>query len=96
MGKFRTKPVVKEAVQLRWDTWSEVCDFCGVGKLVDGKPEGFNPGGDSSVIGLRIPTLEGLMEAVQGDWIIKGLRGEFYSCKPDIFEKTYELIEELP
>ena len=92
--KFRTKPVIKEAVQLLWPNWNEICDFVGVGKLTDGKPEGFNPKGDVYTIGLYIPTLEGLMEAVEGDWIIKGLRGEFYSCKPDIFEATYEKVEE--
>ncbi|MEI3611620.1 hypothetical protein [Pseudogracilibacillus sp. SO30301A] len=44
-------------------------------------------------IGLVIPTLEGDMLAVENDYIIKGVNGEFYPCKPDIFEKTYELVE---
>lgn len=44
-------------------------------------------------IGLIIPTLEGDMLAVEGDWIIKGVEGEFYPCKPDIFAKTYEEAE---
>ncbi|KKM65389.1 hypothetical protein LCGC14_1491890 [marine sediment metagenome] len=101
MTQFRKKPVVIEAVQLRWDTWSEMCDFAGVGKLVDGKPEGcyIDGGGQSTdahteVMGLRIPTLEGLMVAREGDWIIRGVKGELYPCKPDIFEATYE--EETP
>ena len=38
--KYRKKPVVIEAIQLRWDTWSEMCDHAKVGKLTDGKPEG--------------------------------------------------------
>jgi hypothetical protein len=42
---------------------------------------------------LLIHTLEGVMRANKGDWIIKGINGEFYPCKPDIFEKTYEKIE---
>lgn len=42
---------------------------------------------------LRIPTLEGTHEAKPGDWIIKGIKDEFYPCKPDIFEKTYESVE---
>ena len=71
-----------------------MCEFAGVGTLVDGKPEGFNPEGDSNEIGLLIPTLEGVMKARQNDWIIKGLKGELYPCKPDIFEATYELVEE--
>lgn len=41
-----------------------------------------------------IPTLEGLLRAAPGDWIITGLRGEQYPCKPDIFEKTYEPVED--
>ncbi len=42
---------------------------------------------------LVIPTLEGDHFASDGDWIIKGIKGEFYPCKPDIFEATYELVE---
>jgi hypothetical protein len=41
---------------------------------------------------LLIPTLEGDMLAVPGDWIIRGIKGEFYPCKPDIFEATYEAV----
>lgn len=41
-------------------------------------------------IGLHIPTLEGLMLGTEGDWIIRGVQGELYPCKPDIFEATYE------
>ena len=43
---------------------------------------------------LHIRTLEGVMTASNLDWIIKGVNGEFYPCKPDIFEKTYEAVEE--
>lgn len=42
---------------------------------------------------IYIETLEGVMTATEGDWIIKGVNGEFYPCKPDIFEKTYEPVE---
>ena len=42
---------------------------------------------------MRIQTLEGDMTARLGDWIIKGVNGEFYPCKPDIFDKTYEILE---
>lgn len=100
MARYRKKPVVIEAVQLGWSSWSEICEFAGVGKLTDGKPEGCYldaegkphekpPAGDHT-IGLLIPTLEGLHIARDGDWIIKGVKGEFYPCKPDIFEMTYE------
>lgn len=50
-------------------------------------------GSTVKVIGLKIKTLEGDMRAEKGDWIIKGVNGEFYPCKPDIFEKTYEKVE---
>jgi len=43
--------------------------------------------------GIAIRTLEGTMLASEGDWIIKGITGEFYPCKPDIFKKTYEMVE---
>ena len=101
MAKYRKKPVVVEAVQLRWDTWGEMCDHAGVGKLSDGKPEGCyidaeGKGtllqGASSEIGLLIPTLEGLMTARQDDFVIRGVKDELYPCKPDIFEQTYELV----
>ena len=105
MPKFRKKPVVIEAVQLRWDTWGQMCLHADVGQLAEAKPEGcyIDPatGKDSDVpvgsdheIGLRIPTLEGLMIARQNDWVIRGVKGEFYPCKPDIFEATYEAVEE--
>lgn len=94
MAKFRKLPVVIEAVQLRWDTWSEMCDFADVGKLENGKPQGNHADGDSDKLQLLIPTLEGLMTADLGDWIIRGVNGELYPCKPDIFAKTYELVEE--
>ncbi len=91
MAKYRKKPVVIEAVQLRWDTWSEMCDHAGVGKLSDGKPEGKMVG--ATGISLEIPTLEGLMTAEENDWIIKGVKDELYPIKNDIFKETYELVE---
>jgi len=90
--KFRKKPVVIEAMQLRWDTWSEICEFVDVGKMEDGKPQGEMQEGNA--ISLVIPTLEGVMVAKENDWIIKGVNGEIYPCKPDIFEKTHEIVEE--
>lgn len=92
--KFRKKPVVIEAVQLTWQTWNEVCDLIESASTQGEKPYGFNPDGDLDVIGLKIPTLDGVMEAKQGDWIIRGINGELYPCKPDIFEKTYEPVED--
>lgn len=81
MAKYRKKPVVIEAKQLEFTTTSqqEICDWCEGTKSFDG--------------GVKIPTLEGTMIANTGDYIIKGINGEFYPCKPDIFKKTYELVE---
>lgn len=99
--KFRKKPVVIEAVQLRWDTWDEMCTFAGVGPE-DGKPHGcyVDAAGKAtdkptSIMGMRIPTLEGTMLATENDWVIRGVNGELYPCKPDIFEKTYEPVGEV-
>jgi len=93
MARYRKKPIVIEAVQLRWDTWNEMCEHANVGKLDEGQPEG-EMGEDGVSIGLLIPTEEGLMRASENDWIIKGIKGELYPCKPEIFEATYEPVEE--
>lgn len=79
---FRKKPVVIEAIQ--WDNSMEVYTF--IYKWTP-KPlvSAFHP--DES---LMIETLEGWMKARKGDWIIKGVKGELYPCKPDIFAATYE------
>jgi hypothetical protein len=90
--------VVFEALQLRWDTWEEMVEFAGVGPN-PGQPrgcyvaDGKQVDSPTNTIGLLIPTLEGVMLAVEGDWIIRGIKGEFYPCKPDIFEATYEPVE---
>lgn len=89
MNDYRKKPVVIQAVQLRWDTWNEICEFVGVGKIADGRPEGVVRA--DGKIEMAIPTLEGVHTARENDWIIRGVRGELYPCKPDIFEMTYEL-----
>jgi hypothetical protein len=80
--KYRKKPVVIEAVQYDGSIRS-VSSF--------NIPE---IGQDFLTDDLMIPTLEGNMYASVGDYIIKGIKGEFYPCKPDIFEATYEEIEE--
>lgn len=85
MAKFRKKPVVIEAEQ--WDGGSPEC-IRAVGGLV-GKVMG--RAYDSSLL---IHTLEGDMTALPGDWIIKGVKGECYPCKPDIFAATYEPVED--
>lgn len=84
--KYRKKPVVIEAIQFTGKNGGDVCNF--VGKFLAYTADG---SGDSY---LSIHTLEGVMRASAGDWIIKGVNGEFYPCKPDIFEKTYEEVIE--
>lgn len=100
MPKYRKKPVVIEAVRLEWDTWGEICDlvtrpaFKG-GCFLDDKTGEVLPGSKTSnTMGLHIDTLEGVMLARQGDYIIKGVKGEFYPCKPDIFLMTYDAVIE--
>lgn len=100
MPQYRKKPVVIEALQLRWDTWSEMCEHADVGTgpdkahgcyVLNGVASDDFPG-EGAQIGMRIPTLEGVMIATEGDYIIRGVAGELYPCKPDIFEATYEAV----
>jgi len=90
--KYRKKPIVIEALQLRWDTWDEMCEFAGVGKLEDDKPAGVML--PNNQIGINIPTLEGVMTGGEGDYIIKGIKGEMYPIKESIFHETYEKVED--
>ena len=88
--KFRKKPVVIEAVQFLPNEKS-VSEIMCLGESGTRVVESFiSPKGEYS---LYINTLEGKMEASIGDWIIRGVSGELYPCKPDIFLKTYEAVE---
>lgn len=87
--KYRKKPVIVEAIQLSWGNWSKICDFITLPWGENGV-HGIYSDKNETMTGLVIPTLEGDMIANEGDYIIKGVQGEFYPCKPDIFEKTYE------
>ncbi len=89
MPLFRKRPVVIEARRFHEDevtTPEELARWCG-GRVDN------NFGHPSHYVALVIPTLEGEMTAQYGDYIIKGVSDEFYPCKPDIFEKTYEAAE---
>jgi len=79
MAKFRKKPVVIEAEQ--FDIMSKPLPFATQGICILG-PQGW-----------FVQTMEGSLHISNGDWIIKGVKGEFYPCKPDIFEATYEPVE---
>ena len=82
--KYRKKPVVIEAMQFTEETKDQVFNFVRCNSVAEFK---------NREPVLRIQTLEGDMTARFGDWIIKGVQGEFYPCKPDIFEQTYERVE---
>lgn len=90
MAKFRKKPIVIEARQYESDanvaTVHDLAEWCG-GWIVRSMDEGH-------IVGIGISTLEGDMRATPGDWIIKGVSGEFYPCKNDIFRKTYDPVED--
>ena len=98
MAYFKKKPVVIEAVRWNGANIEEAVKF-----ISDGKPDlshlpndgvhlkrgvGYAPSEGT----LDIPTLEGVMTARAGDWIIRGVKGEFYPCKHDIFEATYDQV----
>lgn len=87
MPKFRKKPVVIEAMRFDGGKASchSICDWAD--SYHDAPSMYFN---DGTMI---VETLEGAMRAEPGDWIIKGVKGEFYPCKPDIFQATYEPVE---
>jgi hypothetical protein len=84
--KYRNKPVVVEAMIFTGANADEVDKWINGEKAI--------PGWGTCTL-LAIETLEGTMYAQVGDYIIRGVNGEFYPCKPDIFTKTYETLEEL-
>jgi hypothetical protein len=94
MSKFRKKPVVIEAVQFDPCKYQDILDWIGSAWPNDhNAPAGVygnNENGVFVAVGMWIKTLEGKMDAMPQDWIIRGIKGEFYPCKPDIFAATYE------
>jgi len=88
MQRFRKKTVEIQAVQWTGDNIVEIQEFMINSDRGPHYLSGFKNADE--IIG--IDTLEGQMIANKNDWIIKGIAGEFYPCKPDIFEKTYESI----
>jgi hypothetical protein len=95
MAKFRKKPVVINAYQLDLDKqrpgtawWTDVAQWA------DTLGANYDNWVFCSKDGIEINTLEGVMKARPGDWIICGVEGEFYPCKAEIFEATYEAVSE--
>ncbi len=93
MSLYRKKPVVIEAIQWTGENGDEIADFLGrenqgVGGWMFTNQTQWTP------LAFVIHTLEGDHRADVGDWIIKGVKGEFYPCKPAIFDLTYEAVGE--
>jgi hypothetical protein len=83
INSYRKKPVVILAIQFDGENYDEIIEFAGKDNLLLPQFEGTY---------LGIKTLEGDHTANVGDYIIKGVKGEFYPCKPDIFHMTYDLV----
>jgi hypothetical protein len=88
MPLFTKKPVTIEARQVGndYDEDLAIMLWCGGEQLSADESE-------TSNLLFRIPTLEGAMEVTPGDWVIRGIKGEFYPCKPDVFADSYEEAE---
>lgn len=84
--KYRKKPVTIEAMRLTLGNAKDVCDWMHSATKGEQR-KGITPEG-----AVEIHTLEGTMRADVGDWVIRGVQGEFYPCKPDIFEATYDEV----
>lgn len=101
MAKFRKKPVEIEAVQFTGDNWHEMAMFCGFHMSSDGQQEmmTFNKVGtymlfvDPDIVAEVWDELHSTWVGVKKDqWIIKGLKGEFYPCDADVFEQSYDRV----
>ena len=93
---YRKKPVVIQAVQFTGQDASEIYEALGVDAELAGEETAL-----ANIISgrnqrLTVSTLEGILYAEVGNYIIKGVKGELYPCKPDIFEETYDLVDDEP
>ncbi len=94
MSRFRKKPAVIDAAEVGVLLWQARHDFWSMPKWV---LDGYEKGGLLFLAdAIDITTLEGTMRGDRGDWIIQGVKGELYPCKPDIFEATYEPVSAPP
>ena len=105
MSYYRKKPVVIEAQRVQTHNLAEMADWCNGVAYTDETPWDYSagavvmPDGHYAHVGHRdwgviVTTLEGDMLARYGWWIIKGVKGEFYPCDPEIFEATYEPVDQ--
>ncbi len=95
-SQYRKKPVTITAVQWTGENLKTVTEFIDVKPEISSMIAGMMWDRYEEAVsknGLKIPTLEGVMSANIGDWIIRGIKGEYYPCKPDVFAATYEPAE---
>ena len=83
MKNYRKKPVVIQAIQFTGENTQEVLDLVPEARMILDENKEYQ---------LVIDTLEGRMTVSGGDYVIRGIQGEFYPCKPDVFEATYEEV----
>lgn len=86
--KFKKKPVVVEAMLFRGSSTSKA----DIQRWMETGKYRVSTKHTQDTVDMVIPTLEGEMVVSPGDWVIKGVAGEFYPCKPDIFNRTYERV----
>lgn len=86
--RYRIRPVEIEAIKMENVTFIDMRSFCGCNNMKN-VVQNYDT---NEIISFIIPTLEGDIQVNYGDYIIKGINGEFYSCKPDVFVKNYEEI----
>lgn len=91
--KYRKKPVIIEAIKWTGINLQEIKEFVGDSLEYEIYDTAWLAHAGVPQVHMKIKTLEGKMISSVGDYIIKGVNGEFYPCKPDIFEKTYEIVK---
>lgn len=94
MARYKTKPCEIEAIQWNGLNLEEIKAFAGDALTYDILDTAWEVGKGVPHVFMKFKTPEGEMSANKGDYIIKGVCGEFYPCKPEVFEKKYELVEE--
>lgn len=92
MKKYIKKPVEIEAVQWTGINPQEIKDFAGESANIEYYDGAYEAGAGPMIATVTIHTLEGDMKANKGDYIIKGVKGEFYPCREDIFLQTYDAV----
>lgn len=92
--RYRKKPVIVEAIQYDGSNGEKVKEWAGDNKKIWEEYDVYVSPPGVSTCRIKVITLEGKMYAYPGDWIIRGIEGEYYPCKPSIFEKTYEVVED--